>query len=908
MPPNVQNQDLEENVTFVNSFWSKDKSGMNKLFTYIKATHDDLDIIYSIYTQRAQLEQEFGEKLLSLSTIQGNKDEENDGVAAAYSAIAMELKHTAESHLDLSQKLSAQVAAEFEQKVEDYKLLMEKWTSILNELYDERLDKTTELLKIRTKYLKEHEVSKGQPTPKMEMLKNQYKSLVAEVDEVSQEWNKVWIDACEVMEAMEEDRVEFIKANMWEYANLASARLLVEDEWCETIRQKLEVCNVEDEIERCVSMYGTGTKVPTTNEYVGEQMKEFKKKISSANAPVLPVKPSRKQEDNKGYKPKQQEEAPVPKPRRLVGSQESAPLTKPRKQHYVEEQQEDDRSSVQENQEEAPKPNPRQRHREHQEDDRRSVQEEEAPKPKPRQRNRQQQEVMQPKDHIENRRDANQERPYNQADDGVEESHNTYSKQSSSRQNSSPEHKAFDTNAKQLNEVNDSTRNISPSTQHRTYGRADEERMKHIRNSVSDNIGSTASRGQIKRKPLNKSLMDQVSNQMAMARQQRELEQEEMNRSSYEGSVQNKDDDVSSHKRTNSNGSLESLLQTFEVVSPIKKTQSPPPNAVVSEEARSRRQPSEYKPDTGSISSRRGNMSNSNKKFPHQINTAPPSNQEELTHPIAQANNGPPKSPRPPSQQISAEVAQQAAQESFNNDPRQQSQQQQQQHFQNPQHYNQPQSSMMGPQQGQDGNMYVHHQQYSGQPQYMGHSQHMGPPSPMMQPHHSPMMQPQRSPMMQAQRSPMMQHSPMMQAPRSPMMAPSPMMQPAQAYPLSINIPTSINYGVTPQPSPSMSYNNASIGAISPGGVLPPPAVGSYNQPARPAQYSDGRPILFWARAKYDYMATDQGEISLNANNLVGVLEADMTQPSWWVGAIWDEYRQTWSIAGSIPSNFMANA
>lgn len=62
------------------------------------------------------------------------------------------------------------------------------------------------------------------------------------------------------------------------------------------------------------------------------------------------------------------------------------------------------------------------------------------------------------------------------------------------------------------------------------------------------------------------------------------------------------------------------------------------------------------------------------------------------------------------------------------------------------------------------------------------------------------------------------------------------------------------------------------------------------------------------ARAKYDYMATDQGEISLNANNLVGVLEADMTQPSWWVGAIWDEYRQTWSIAGSIPSNFMANA
>lgn len=32
------------------------------------------------------------------------------------------------------------------------------------------------------------------------------------------------------MEAMEEDRIEFLKSNVWEYANLASARLLIEDE------------------------------------------------------------------------------------------------------------------------------------------------------------------------------------------------------------------------------------------------------------------------------------------------------------------------------------------------------------------------------------------------------------------------------------------------------------------------------------------------------------------------------------------------------------------------------------------------------------------------------------------------------------------------------------------------------
>jgi hypothetical protein len=32
------------------------------------------------------------------------------------------------------------------------------------------------------------------------------------------------------MEAMEEDRIEFLKNNVWEYANMASATLLIQDE------------------------------------------------------------------------------------------------------------------------------------------------------------------------------------------------------------------------------------------------------------------------------------------------------------------------------------------------------------------------------------------------------------------------------------------------------------------------------------------------------------------------------------------------------------------------------------------------------------------------------------------------------------------------------------------------------
>lgn len=456
--------------------------------------------------------------------------------------------------------------------------------------------------------------------------------------------------------------------------------------------------------------------------------------------------------------------------------------------------------------------------------------------------------------------------------------------------------------------------------------RGDAETKNQIRSRVSDNAGSTAARGQIKRKPLNKSLMDQVSNQMAMARQQRELEQEENHDrcSSPESSVRGNNPTTTKtslqHKKTGSDGSLDSLLKTFEVVDPVTgiKVPSPPPIAAVSDEARFRRQPSEYKPDTGSIPTRRGTVNNnmvlqemtsSNEMAPPPLsstssttNSSSNSNssstiQDPYTHPVAA-----PKSPRPPAQQISVD-AQQQAEYAYDQNYQQPVEMHNNQYPQQQQQSYQPSPSMMHHQIPDQNAMHHRHQQqqqYMGhqQPQYMG-QQHMNQPprSPMMQPMHSPMMQPQRSPMMQPMHSPMMQHQQQQNHFGTQ----------RGSLPPPITIPTT-NYGVTPQPSPNMAYANAT-GGISPGGVLPPPNVYNQQPPARPTQYSDGRNILFWVRAKYDYTTSDQGELSFKANTLIGVLEADMTQQTWWHGAIWDEFRYTWSsVAGSIPSNFMANA
>jgi hypothetical protein len=52
MPPNIQQDSDIMPMSFTNSFWSKDNLGMKQLLNYMKSTHDDLYIIYTIYTQR----------------------------------------------------------------------------------------------------------------------------------------------------------------------------------------------------------------------------------------------------------------------------------------------------------------------------------------------------------------------------------------------------------------------------------------------------------------------------------------------------------------------------------------------------------------------------------------------------------------------------------------------------------------------------------------------------------------------------------------------------------------------------------------------------------------------------------------------------------------------------------------
>jgi len=68
--------------------------------------------------------------------------------------------------------------------------------------------------------------------------------------------------ACDKFQDLEEERIDFLKSNLWTYANIMSTVCVSDDETCEKIRVSLEKCEVEEVIQAFVQAKGTGQEIP----------------------------------------------------------------------------------------------------------------------------------------------------------------------------------------------------------------------------------------------------------------------------------------------------------------------------------------------------------------------------------------------------------------------------------------------------------------------------------------------------------------------------------------------------------------------------------------------------------------------------------------------------------------------
>ena len=129
---------------------------------------------------------------------------------------------------------------------------------------------------------------------------HQYKETVLVLEEGRVHWEREYELCCVKFQALEEERIDFLRNNIWIYTNIFSQACVHVDERMEQVRKVLELCDIDKDIDEFVRNYRTGSEHPLEityqNFYQPKQMQIPKKDSlthsKSSDKRPLPALPS----------------------------------------------------------------------------------------------------------------------------------------------------------------------------------------------------------------------------------------------------------------------------------------------------------------------------------------------------------------------------------------------------------------------------------------------------------------------------------------------------------------------------------------------------------------------------------------------------------------------------------------
>ncbi|KAK4050223.1 formin-binding protein [Microbotryomycetes sp. JL201] len=89
-----------------------------------------------------------------------------------------------------------------------------------------------------------------------------YKNYVNVLKETTGAWNIAWKAFLDLCQDQEEERIEFVKGRLWDWANALSTVAMAEDESAERTRTALEQCDPATDVKLFVQQCGTGNHIP----------------------------------------------------------------------------------------------------------------------------------------------------------------------------------------------------------------------------------------------------------------------------------------------------------------------------------------------------------------------------------------------------------------------------------------------------------------------------------------------------------------------------------------------------------------------------------------------------------------------------------------------------------------------
>ncbi|GJN90429.1 hypothetical protein Rhopal_003440-T1 [Rhodotorula paludigena] len=225
---------------------------------------------------------EYAKRLLKLSKHHFGTGETGH-MERAMLQLKSELEASAKSHTDLAGVLRQQEAllADFVQKRDQARKTQQ---ANVEKLWKMLLNQRQHVLKAKAKYQEDAiqinalhaqaallqgreldkvsiKLDKAQQT--VEVNERDYRNYVNVLKETTVNWNMAWKTFCDLVQDQEEERLEFLKSRMWDYANGLSTLAMTEDE-----------CDPKIDVRIFVQQFGTGNAIPDPIPFVDVKAKE----------------------------------------------------------------------------------------------------------------------------------------------------------------------------------------------------------------------------------------------------------------------------------------------------------------------------------------------------------------------------------------------------------------------------------------------------------------------------------------------------------------------------------------------------------------------------------------------------------------------------------------------------------
>ncbi|KAH7345913.1 hypothetical protein BKA66DRAFT_325663 [Pyrenochaeta sp. MPI-SDFR-AT-0127] len=280
-PPSVS-------LSFANNFWGKDDAGVGPMLDRMHAAKVTNDELKNFYAARAAIEDEYSRKLLNLArkplgscetgTLRMSSDvirSEVESMGKAHQSIAQQMK------TELEEPLAAFAGGMKERRkivqngIEKLLKLKMQQTATVNKARD-RYEQ--DCLKIKGFLAQAHMVmghEERKNKAKLEKTQinlsttsSEYEAAVKVLEETTGRWNRDWKAACDKFQDLEEERIDYTKSSLWNFANIASTVCVSDDASCEKMRLSLEDCDVEKDITGFIRESGTGQEIPDPPKFI----------------------------------------------------------------------------------------------------------------------------------------------------------------------------------------------------------------------------------------------------------------------------------------------------------------------------------------------------------------------------------------------------------------------------------------------------------------------------------------------------------------------------------------------------------------------------------------------------------------------------------------------------------------